>query len=136
MENRDEKKQSMLNMPEFFIGLLLLGVGLFMLSKRVIVSNNFFDWGWGIGSFHLSSGTVVIPLIIGVIWYFINNKSIAAKTIIVLGILFIVVAIIMSVRIHFVQTSLFDYILILLISAAGSGLMLRAVFKKNKNKED
>lgn len=136
MENRDEKKQNMLNMPEFFIGLLLLGVGLFMLSKRVIVSNNFFDWGWGIGSFHLSSGTVVIPLIIGVIWYFINNKSIAAKTIIVLGILFIVVAIIMSVRIHFVQTSLFDYILILLISAAGSGLMLRAVFKKNKNKED
>lgn len=136
MENRDEKKQSMLNMPEFFIGLLLLGVGLFMLSKRVIVSNNFFDWGWGIGSFHLSSGTVVIPLIIGVIWYFINNKSIAAKTIIVLGILFIVVAIIMSVRIHFVQTSLFDYILILLIAAAGSGLMLRAVFKKNKNKED
>lgn len=136
MDNRDEKKQSMLNMPEFFIGLLLLGVGLFMLSKRVIVSNNFFDWGWGIGSFHLSSGTVVIPLIIGVIWYFINNKSIAAKTIIVLGILFIVVAIIMSVRIHFVQTSLFDYILILLIAAAGSGLMLRAVFKKNKNKED
>lgn len=136
MENRDEKKQNMLNMPEFFIGLLLLGVGLFMLSKRVIVSNNFFDWGWGIGSFHLSSGTVVIPLIIGVIWYFINNKSIAAKTIIVLGILFIVVAIIMSVRIHFVQTSLFDYILILLIAAAGSGLMLRAVFKKNKNKED
>lgn len=136
MDNKDEKKQSMLNMPEFFIGLLLLGVGLFMLSKRVIVSNNFFDWGWGIGSFHLSSGTVVIPLIIGVIWYFINNKSIAAKTIIVLGILFIVVAIIMSVRIHFVQTSLFDYILILLIAAAGSGLMLRAVFKKNKNKED
>ena len=84
----------------------------------------------------MSSGTVVIPLIIGVIWYFINNKSIAAKTIIVLGILFIVVAIIMSVRIHFVQTSLFDYILILLVSAAGSGLMLRAVFKKNKNKED
>lgn len=136
MENRDERKQSMLNIPEFFIGLLLLAVGLFMLSKRVIVSNNFFDWGWGIGSFHLSSGTVVIPLIIGVIWYFINNKSIAAKTIIVLGILFIVVAIIMSVKIHFVQTSLFDYILILLISAAGSGLMLRAVFKKNKNKED
>ena len=136
MENRDERKQSMLNIPEFFIGLLLLAAGLFMLSKRVIVSNNFFDWGWGIGSFHLSSGTVVIPLIIGVIWYFINNKSIAAKTIIVLGILFIVVAIIMSVKIHFVQTSLFDYILILLISAAGSGLMLRAVFKKNKNKED
>lgn len=114
---------------EFFLGIILLGAGLFMLSKRVIVTSG--GWYmWSIGNFNISSGTVVIPLIIGIIWYFVDQKSKIAKAIITLGIIFIVLSIIMSVRIHFVQTSLFDYILIIGMAAAGSGLLLRTVFKK------
>ena len=85
---------------------------------------------WRIGSFNLSSGTVTIPLIIGIIWYFFNNKSIVPKILIVLGIIFIVATIIMSVRINFVTTSMFDYILIFGMTAAGSGLLLKTLFKK------
>ena len=44
----------------------------------------------------------------------------------------IVLAIIMSLRINFLTTSLFDYILIIGMAAAGSGLFLRTVFKKKK----
>ena len=114
----------------FFIGVLLLGVGLFMLSKRVMVHSSWYIWR--IGSFDLSSGTVTIPLIIGIIWYFINPKSVLSKIIITLGVIFIVVTIIMSVRINFVTTSMFDYILIFGMVAAGSGLLLRTLFKKKK----
>ena len=38
----------------------------------------------------------------------------------------------MSVRINFVMTSLFDYILILGMSAAGVGLLLKTMFKRKK----
>lgn len=113
---------------QFFVGVILLGVGLFMLSKRVMVHSSWYSWR--IGGFSLSSGTVIIPLLIGIIWYFINSKSIAPKIIITLSIVFLVVSIIMSVRINFVTTSLFDYILILGMAAAGTGLVLKTVFKK------
>ena len=114
----------------FFIGILLLGAGLFMLSKRVMIHSSWF--GWSIGGFDLSSGTVTIPLIIGIIWYFVKPKSVVPKIIIVLGVIFIIATIIMSIRIHFVTTSLFDYILIFGMAGAGTGLLLRTVFNAKK----
>ena len=115
---------------QFFLGIILLGVGLFMLSKRVMVHNSWYIWR--IGRFDVSSGTVVIPLIIGIIWYFASPKSIVSKVIITLGVIFIVATIIMSVRISFVTTSMFDYVLILGMAAAGSELLLKTVFKKRE----
>jgi len=124
-----DKKQSDNNeLLQFFIGVILLGVGLFMLSKRVMVHSSWYVWR--IGGFDLSSGTITIPLIIGIIWYFVNSKSIAPKIIITLSVIFIIVSIIMSVRINFVTTSMFDYILIFGMAAAGSGLLLKTLFKK------
>ncbi len=73
---------------------------------------------------------VTIPLIIGIIWYFFNSKSIIPKIIITLSVIFIIVTIIMSVRINFVTTSMFDYILIFGMVGAGSGLLLKTLFKK------
>lgn len=112
----------------FFIGVVLLGVGLFMLSRRVMVHSSWYIWR--IGGFDLSSGTVTIPLIIGIIWYFVKPKSVVPKIIITLGVVFIITTIIMSVRINFVTTSLFDYVLIFGMAGAGAGLLLRTLFKK------
>lgn len=112
----------------FFLGIVLLGAGLFMLSKRVMVHSSWYIWRFG--GFDLSSGTVTIPLIIGIIWYFFNSKSIIPKIIITLSVIFIVLSIIMGIRINFVTTSLFDYILIFGMAAAGAGLLLKSVFKK------
>lgn len=124
-----DKKQSGGNeLLQFFIGVILLGAGLFMLSKRVMVHSSWYVWR--IGGFDLSSGTITIPLIIGIIWYFFNPKSIAPKFIITLSVIFIVISIIMSVRINFVTTSMFDYVLIFGMAAAGSGLLLKTLFKK------
>jgi len=113
---------------QFFIGVVLLGVGLFMLSKRVMVHGSWHIWR--IGGFDLASGTVTIPLIIGIIWYFYNPKSVVPKIIITLSVIFIIVTIIMSVRINFVTTSMFEYILIFALAAAGAGLLLKTLFKK------
>ncbi len=125
---QDNKKSGGNELLQFFIGVILLGAGLFMLSKRVMVHSSWYVWR--IGGFDLSSGTVTIPLIIGIIWYFVNSKSIVPKIIITLSVIFIVLSIIMSVRINFVTTSMFDYILIFGMAAAGSGLLLKTLFKK------
>lgn len=132
-ELNDMKKSYSVNsgdneLLQFFIGIVLLGAGLFMLSKRVMVYSSWYIWHFG--GFDLSSGTVTIPLIIGIIWHFYNPKSIAAKVIITLSIIFIILTIIMSVRFNFVSTSMFDYILIFGMAAAGSGLLLKTLFKK------
>lgn len=115
-------------LAQFFVGVILLGVGLFMLSKRVMVHSSWHIWR--IGGFDLSSGTVTIPLIIGIIWYFFNSKSVVTKILITLSVIFIIVTIIMSVRINFVTTSMFDYILIFGMTAAGAGLLMKTIFKK------
>ena len=113
---------------QILIGILLLGAGLFMLSKRVMVHTSWYTWR--LGGFDLSSGTVVIPLLIGIIWFCFNTKSLPAKILITLSTIFIVVSIIMSVKINMVATSLFDFILTLGMTAAGAGLLLRGMFKK------
>ena len=136
-ESNERKNKIQPNeMKEFVIGILLLSVGLFMLAMRVRVHGGF--WGYGFrlwGNFNLPTGTVVIPLIIGVVWYFMNSKSIAAKVIIVLGSIFIVTSIIMSVSITFTGANLFEYILMLVLSAAGLGLILKTALTDKHEKK-
>lgn len=126
LKNREEEKPLL----EMIIGIVLLASGLFMLSRRVIVHSGWYTWR--IGTFYLSSGTIIIPLIIGIIWYFYNPKSIISKVIIGLGAIFIVLSVIMSVSINFMATSIFDYILILGMIAAGCGLLLKYFTRKKK----
>lgn len=128
LKNEIPKKSNDNELLHFFLSIILLGVGLFLLSKRVMVSSSWYTWR--LGSFSLSSGLVTIPLIIGIIWYFVDSKSIIPKIIITLGVLFIVLTIIMSIRIYFVTTSLYEYIIIIGMAAAGAGLLLKTLFKK------
>ena len=116
------------NFFQILIGIILLGAGLFMLSKRVMVHTSWYMWRFG--NFDLSSGTVVIPLLIGIIWFCFNTKSLPAKILITLSTIFIVVSIIMSVKITMMATSMFDFILTLGMVAAGAGMLLRGIFKK------
>ena len=127
-ESRNEKDSGGNETLQFFLGVIMLGLGLFMLSKRVMVHSSWYIWR--IGSFDLTSGLVTVPLIIGIIWQFYNPKSVIPKIIITLGVIFIIATIIMSIRISFMATSLYDYIIIFGLAAAGSGLLLKTVFKK------
>ena len=129
-----EKKIKPSELREFWIGVILLAVGLFMLSMKVSVHT-----GWGgfyIGFFPVTSGTIIIPLLIAVVWYCIKPASIMPKILAGLGALIIVASIIMSVRINFAPTSLFEYILILVLAAAGLGLILKTLFTDKKEKSE
>ena len=125
-----EKRIKPNEMGEFWLGIILLAIGLFMLSMKVRVHT-----GWGgfyLGSFPVTSGTVIIPLLIGIVWYFIKPNSIIPKIFMIIGAVIIVVAIIMSVSISFAPTSLFEYILIFGFASSGLGLILKTVLTDKK----
>lgn len=117
----------------FFVGLLLLGAGLYMISNQVVVSSSFGMLRFG--AFGIPFGMTTIPLIIGIIWMFVKPDTVVPKVVIVLGAVFILAAIIASVRLNFARATLFEYILMFGMTAAGAGLLLRTLFASNHKKE-
>ena len=91
------------------------------------------SWGFYIGHFHVSSGMIIIPLLIGIIWKVIEPSSKGAWLLVGFGILCILITIIMGVRIRFITTSLFDFILMFGLTAIGFGLILKCLIVSNKN---
>ncbi len=125
----DPKKEKNILM-QFFIGLLLLGAGLFWIFQTVRVSTN---WGYfypSIGSFHIPNGTVIIPLLIGIVMLFLMEKKIFGWIVTALGAVIILMTVILRVRFYFTSTSLFNYVLMFGFTAVGAAMVLRALFKK------
>ena len=114
----------------FLIGIVLVSVGLFLLTQQTIVTMDWYTWMFG--SFKLATGLVLVPFIVGIIILFYNPKSLIGKIVTIIGICIIVATIIMSIKIVFKSTSLFNFILMIGMIAAGSGLLLRWYFKKRK----
>lgn len=114
----------------FLIGIVLVSVGLFLLTQQTIVTMDWYTWMFG--SFRLATGLILVPFIIGIIILFYNPKSLIGKIVTIIGICIIVATIIMSIKIVFKSTSLFNFILMIGMIAAGSGLLLRWYFKKRK----
>lgn len=81
---------------------------------------------------NVSSGLVIIPLMIGIIWLVNNPKSIIARLITIAGSIFIIASIIMNIRITFTTTSMFDYVVMMLLMAGGIGLVLKSIFMARK----
>ncbi len=77
---------------------------------------------------------VILPLLMGIVWKVIDYDSKGAWFLIGLGILFILLTIIMGVRIRFITTSLFDYILMFGLTALGLGFLLRSLVLSSRNR--
>ena len=90
------------------------------------------SWGFYIGSFHVSSGMIIIPLLIGVIWKVMYPDSKAAWILMGLGIICILLTIIMGVRIRFITSSLFDYVMMFGFTSIGLGLLLKSLLLSYK----
>jgi hypothetical protein len=108
---------------EFFIGLALIAVGIYLLFDRITVHTSF----WNIAGGRSAFGISLIPVLIGVGILFFNGKSILGWLLAAGGIGFIVVGIIVNLDIYFERTSLWATLIILGMPAAGLGLIARAL---------
>lgn len=119
---------------KFFMGIAMLGAGLYWLFNSVVVESfRFGSFHFGGSSISIPSGLVIVPLIIGVFWLIMKPDSILAKALTVLGVVIIVASIIASVQFRFVQKSLYEYIIMVLLIVAGSALLARVLLTGDGN---
>ena len=108
---------------EFFLGLLLAGVGLYLLFNQVEVHTSF----WRFGGYSPGFGVSLLPLLFGVAVLFFNGRSTVGWLLTVGGLLFVVLGILLHMDIRFQRTSLWNTLLMLGLVAAGFGLLARSL---------
>lgn len=126
-------KQERNELMQFVAGVVMLAVGLFIFAQRVHVFSRW-GYGWRIGGLNVSSGLVIVPLIIGIVWMFMTN-SLASKLFSALAFLLIIVSVIMTTQLRIQSMTLYEWILILVLIFGGVGLVGKALFAGGKSKK-
>jgi uncharacterized protein len=108
--------------PQFFIGLGLAAVGAYLLTQLVTVQSGY----WTLGGWN-AFGLSLIPFILGIGMLFFDSQSKAGFILLFLGVLIIAAGILMNLNIYFQPTSLFNTLMMIGMTAAGVGLVLRAL---------
>ncbi len=111
----------------FFMGLALAVCGGYLVLNQVQVTSafTFFGlWGWSRpGGF----GLTMLPMLLGIGFLFFDSKSKLGWAFCVGGALIIVLAILMSLSIHWEPTSLLNTLLMFGMLAAGLGMIFRSL---------
>jgi len=107
---------------QFFIGLTMAVVGIYLLLNQVQVTTSFWTFG-RFGGF----GPTLLPLLVGVGFLFYNGKSVIGWLLTGLGLAIILAGILMNIDIYFRQTTLFNTIVMLGLLFGGIGLIARSL---------
>ncbi|MCR5816433.1 MAG: hypothetical protein K6F91_06100 [Ruminococcus sp.] len=132
--NNEGKAQN--ELLQFFMGFLLFGGGLYWVFNSFTVSSS---WGygyWGIGSLRMPMGTMLIPLLVGIGLLFFFEKKAIGGFVCALGVLIILISLLTSLSFHATSGTLYTYILMFGMVAAGAALLIRVLFKPNSKKSD
>ena len=127
---RREKNSN--DLLEFFVGLLMLAAGVFMIFQNLNIEST---WGYGgymfsFGGFNLPNGTIFVPIFIGIVMLFLMERKIFGWIFVAVGLVIVLAAVLMSVRMHWRTTNAYMFVLMFGLTAAGGGLVLRQLFKK------
>ncbi len=107
---------------EFLLGLGMSVAGAYLLTQRVTVTSGYWTL-WGYNAFGLS----LLPLLFGVGLLFFNGRSIAGWLLTFAGVVIILAGIIANLGVYFQPTSLFNTVVMLVLLAAGIGLVARSL---------
>ena len=113
-------------LASFLIGLVLLGAGIFWVLNSFVVS---FSWGsFGMNT-SLATGLMLVPLLIGIGLLFFLDRKWIGWVVTAIGLLAILVTLLTSVRFRPVSASLWQYVVMFGMIAAGCGLVARGLLK-------
>ena len=120
---------------QFFMGFLLLGGGLYWLLNSFTVSSGI-GTGYGGYSFfgyNISGGVMLIPLMLGIglIFFLDGKKRFIGYATAALGLFVIVISLLSTLHFHAKYgNTLYVYVIIVSMIAAGTGLLIKSTFKK------
>lgn len=113
----------------FFVGLLMMCGGFYLLLNSITVSSHF-GLGYRVFSGHrmnVTSGMIMIPFIFGVGIIFYNSKNLLGWLLAVGSLAALIFGVISSIQFRFHHMSAFDLIVILVLAVGGTGLFLRSL---------
>jgi hypothetical protein len=119
-------------MGEVLIGLLMAGIGVYMVFDRVTVHTSFWRF---YGSPGTSFGLTMLPLLIGIGVLFWNGRSVIGWLLTAAGVVLILIGVLMNLDIYFRPTSLWATIVMFGLIAGGLGVFakgLRPHARKNE----
>ncbi|TAK32857.1 MAG: hypothetical protein EPO21_14390 [Chloroflexota bacterium] len=102
--------------------MVLSVVGLYLIFNQVQLSSGYWSW-WGTNTF----GLTLVPLIVGIGVLFFDGGSILGWALALAGVLIIVAGVLVNLHMYFRTTSLYDFLLMAGLFAAGLGLMARSL---------
>lgn len=111
---------------QFVAGLVMLIVGLFIFSQKVVVYSSFLG-GFSLGGMRMTSGLIIIPLIAGIVWMFVSGASFPSKIMTGAGALLILAGVIASTNIRLTSMTLYEWVLLLVMIFGGAGLVAKVL---------
>ena len=113
----------------FWLGLIMLAVGLFFISQNVTVTNSWWSAGIRVAGMRVNSGLIVVPLIASIVWVVVKpgKGSVAA---IVISLIIIIAGLIQSTTFYIRYISLFDWVIMLLFIFGGLALIAKGLLVK------
>src|SRR5687767_8489880 len=107
---------------QFFVGLIMAGVGAYLILNQVQVTTSFWRFGQ-YGGF----GLTLLPLLAGVAFLFYNGRSVVGWLLTSVGAAIILANVLMNMDIYFRQTTLFNTLVMLGLLFGGLGLIARSL---------
>lgn len=114
---------------QFFLGLILMCGGFYLLLNSVEVSSSF-GLGtrlFGVGGYGITGGIVLIPLVIGIAMIFYDARSALGWLLAVGAFAALVFGVIASVQMALRTMPAFELLCILALAFGGLGLFLRSL---------
>ena len=118
---------------QFFLGLIMMCGGFYLLFNAISVSSTFglhtriYHFSAFGNSAGLTSGMILIPLMLGIGLIFYNCRNPLGWLIAIVSLACLLFGVIASLRFNFRTMSAFDLISILVLAIGGLGLFLRSL---------
>lgn len=133
LRNQDSSEENRNALLSFFIGLLMLGGGLFMIFNNLTVTSSWGGYGghfFHIGSFSLPNGMIMFPIIVGIGMLFAMKKKIFGWIVLATGVVIVLLSVLSSTHLVWRSTNGYVFVIMFGLVAAGAGLVIKALFGK------
>lgn len=133
--NKEREEIQRGNPVTFFIGIIVLIAGIFMVLNNTEVGT-FRGLGYGYSNMfglrsNLPFGLLILPLIVGIIILIASNKTTLGWIFVLGGLAIILLGILMAIDFSFRRTSAYILVIMFGAIAAGIGLIIRGLYGKS-----
>ncbi|MGD1843218.1 MAG: hypothetical protein ACFB0B_20340 [Thermonemataceae bacterium] len=109
----------------FLVGFVMFLVGSYLLLNAIQVNMNY--GFYSLGGFRITTGSLLIPFLIGTGIVFYNAKNFIGWLLLAGSLLLLIVGVISNTQLSFRRMPLWELIMMLVLTAGGAGILLSSL---------